>query len=96
MKLTLDEITPERILELTNGVEEQRLTALIRANVVALADEFQAAKQHATELQTLCQIRALKMCHLGYNKSELSDVFNVPLTTINKWLKAPIEVGGSW
>jgi hypothetical protein len=93
MKLTLGEITPDLVRTLSDEREEKKLSALARAEVMDLADEFHASKQFALEMQVRCQIRAVKMYQLyNYTKEDLCHVFDVPKTTINSWLKSPLIV----
>jgi hypothetical protein len=98
MAITLDQITPEKIRELSDERDEQKITALVRAEVISLADEFHVAKQFAEELQARCQIRAWKMRNHGMGKDELADIFNVPVKTITAWLKfhAAVVHEGDW
>ena len=98
MVLTLDQITPEKIRELSDERDEQKITALVRAEVISLADEFHVAKQFAEELQARCQIRAWKMRNHGMSKDELADIFNVPVKTVTEWMKfhALVVQGGDW
>lgn len=98
MAITLDQITPEKIRELSDERDEQKITALVRAEVISLADEFHVAKQFAEELQARCQIRAWKMRNHGMAKDELANIFNVPVKTITAWLKfhAAVVHEGDW
>ena len=92
MTLTLEQITPERIRELSNERDEQKLLSLVRTEVMRLADEFEVAKSFAEEMLARCQIRAWKMHNLGVEKDELATLFNVSERTIAQWLKSPVSV----
>ena len=92
MELKLEQVTPEKIRELCEERAEQRLESLVRAEVIALAEEFQIAKQFAEEMQARCQIRAFKLSNLGYGKAELAELFDVPARTVGDWLKQDIAV----
>lgn len=92
MKVQLQEVTPELIRELSDQNDEQRLYVLTREETQALTHELNYAIMQASQLQARCQMRAKRLEHLGMNRTEIADMFDVPVRTVAKWLRSTIEI----
>ena len=92
MKVTLDEITPDMVRELSDQNDEQRLYVLTMEETRALTNELNYAIMVASQLQARCQMRAKRLEHLGMSRTEIADMFDVPVRTVAKWLRSNIDI----
>jgi DNA-binding transcriptional regulator YiaG len=92
MKVELQEVTPELIRELSDQNDEQRLYVLTMEETRALTNELNYAIMVASQLQARCQMRAKRLEHLGMSRTEIADMFDVPVRTVAKWLRSNIDI----
>jgi DNA-binding transcriptional regulator YiaG len=92
MEITLDEITPELMQELSAEVEEQKLSALTQYEVRSLGDELDVAVTYASQVLARCQLRAIRLDNLGVEVPEIANMFDMPVRTVRKWLRSPVRV----
>jgi len=92
MKVELQQVTPELIRELSDQNDEQRLYVLTIEETRALTHELNYAIMKASQLQARCQMRAKRLEHLGVSRTEIADMFDVPVRTVAKWLRSTIDI----
>ena len=92
MKVELKELTPELIRELSDQNDEQRLYVLTMEETRALTNELNYAIMVASQLQARCQMRAKRLEHLGMSRTDIADMFDVPVRTVAKWLRSKIDI----
>jgi len=92
MKVELQQVTPALIRELSDQNDEQRLYVLTREETRALTHELNYAIMKASQLQARCQMRAKRLEHLGVSRTEIADMFDVPVRTVAKWLRSTIDI----
>jgi len=92
MKVELKELTPELIRELSDQNDEQRLYVLTMEETRALTHELEYAIMQASQLQARCQMRAKRLEHLGMSRTDIADMFDVPVRTVAKWLRSNIDI----
>jgi len=85
-------IKPEDItVELLDALEEQweqtRLKNLVRDEVTRIAARYRQAWIQQERLDGQCMIRARRLFQLGFDKKEITELFDVPRSTINRWTK---------
>lgn len=84
--ITLDEITPDKLIEIENYAQEVRLRDVTLAKLNELVQEREVAIAALRDIETECQLRALRAYNLGFSKAELSRIFNVTTNQITKWV----------
>ena len=92
MDVKLQDITPEMIRELSDQNDEQRLYVLTMEETRALTHELEFAIMQASQLQARCQMRAKRLEHLGVSRTDIAEMFDVPVRTVAKWLRSTIEI----
>ena len=92
MKVELQQVTPALIRELSDQNDEQRLYVLTIEETRALTHELNYAIMKASQLQARCQMRAKRLEHLGVSRTEIADMFDVPVRTVAKWLRSTIDI----
>jgi len=92
MKVELQQVTPALIRELSDQNDEQRLYVLTLEETRALTHELNYAIMKASQLQARCQMRAKRLEHLGVSRTEIADMFDVPVRTVAKWLRSTIDI----
>ena len=92
MEITLDEITPELMGELSDEREEQKLSARTQYEVRSLGDELDSAVTYASQVLARCQLRAIRLDNLGVEVPEIASMFDMPVRTVRKWLRSPVRV----
>jgi len=85
--MRVEEITREKLDEVADEWEENRLIQLARHEVIALSERFKAARVAENRLNNQCMIRARRLVMLGFDKKEIQELFDVDRRTVNKWLK---------
>jgi len=85
--LKLEEITPEKLVEIDARAENVRLQQLTLAQLTELSKERSTAELALQELEWDCKIRAMRAYSLGFSKAELARIFNVPANKIKKWVE---------
>jgi DNA-directed RNA polymerase specialized sigma24 family protein len=92
MKVELQQVTPALIRELSDQNDEQRLYVLTIEETRALTHELNYAIMKASQLQARCQMRAKRLEHLGVSRTEIAEMFDVPVRTVAKWLRSTIDI----
>ena len=88
---SFDQITPEFLAEKEKQWEEVRLKELTLTRLKAVGEEFYSAKTRYQQAEVECKIRVLRATNLGYSKKELAEAMNLPVQTINKWVRESIK-----
>jgi len=88
---SFDEITPEFLAEKERQWEGVRLKELTLTKLKAVGEEFHEAKIGYQQAEVECKIRVLRAVNLGYDKKELAEAMNLPVQTINKWIRESIK-----
>jgi DNA-binding transcriptional regulator YiaG len=86
LKVTLDEITPDKILEVENYLLSERFVDLVRSNLVELGNYRQMIKAHLDGIEASCKIRAMRACDAGVPIKEVAETLGLSQATIKKWI----------
>jgi DNA-binding transcriptional regulator YiaG len=86
MKIKIEDITPDLILELQQEAEEAQLKNLTRKALSDLVDKREKLADELEKVELQCKIRAMRAHGLGFSKKELSEIFNVTTRAITKWI----------
>lgn len=84
--LKLEEITPEKLIEIDQHAENVRLTDLTLSELGDLSQKRQSAMSALEDIELACKVRVLKAYGLGFSIKELAKIFNVTPNTIKKWI----------
>ena len=90
--ITLDEITPEKILELEFERDARRSKLVNRLSVERLCERVRAAERELEHATTCRQLRARSMRAEGMTLAEIADWFGMSVSAVRGWLKADVEV----
>ena len=85
LKVTLEEITPDKIFEIENYLLNKRFVDLVRSNLVELGNYRQMIKAHLENIEASCKIRAMRACDAGVSVKEVSEALGLSQATIKKW-----------
>lgn len=85
LKVTLDEITPDKIIEIETYLLNERLVDLTRNNLIELGNYRQMIKEHAENLEATCKTRAMRAVNAGLTIKEVADILGFSQATIKKW-----------
>lgn len=86
-RMKIEDITVQVLDEVEEEWQANRVKNLVRSEVVQLGHDYALARLRENRLETRCLLRARRMRMLGFEKSEIAQLFGVPKRTINKWLK---------
>jgi DNA-binding transcriptional regulator YiaG len=86
LKVTLDEITPEKILEIEEYLLNERLADLTRNNLIELGNYRRMIKAHSENVEGSCKLRAIRASNVGLSIKEIADTLGYSTTTIKKWV----------
>lgn len=84
--IKLEDITPDKILEIEEYAQQVRIEQLTLAQLRELSDKRQELLQQLAETDIDCQLRCMRAHTLGFSKSDLAKIFNVPASVIKKWI----------
>lgn len=84
--IKLDELTPDKIMEIEKHAQEVRLEQLTLAQLTELAEQREVAMTTLSQIETDCQMRAMRAHSVGFSKAELARIFNVNVNTITRWV----------
>jgi len=87
MKVSLDEITAEKIEEIENYIDDSRLVSMVREKLVELGDHRNLLRTHLAIVEAQCKVRAIRAMSLGISPKELSEIFGISVATLKKWHK---------
>lgn len=85
LKVTLDEITTEKIIEIENYLQNKRFVDLITSNLIELGDYRQTIKTHAKNLEESCKTRAIRAYKAGVPIKEVAKALGFSQTIIKRW-----------
>jgi len=91
-RVTLDEITPEKLIEIETEVQNSRLVDLTIANLKSIGSRRHELRQALVDIENECRARALRAIGVGVNKKQLAEYFGVSPATINSWTKGISDV----
>jgi len=91
-KVTLDEITPEKLIEIEAEMQNNRLIDLTIANLKTVGARRQGLQEYLTDVENECKSLCLRAIGLGITKKQLSQYFGVSLATVNSWMKGISDV----
>jgi DNA-directed RNA polymerase specialized sigma24 family protein len=86
MSVTLGEITPEKLEEISEKLQDMKLVEITMANLQRVAEERNLAEQKFNEINTDAQIRAIRAYSLGFSHKEIADIFGMTTRQVIKWL----------
>lgn len=86
MKIKIEDITPDLILDLEQQAEETQLKNLTMKALSDLSDKRESFIEALQKTELECKIRAMRAHNLGFSKKELSEIFNVTTREITKWI----------
>lgn len=84
--LKMEEITPEKLMEIDAKSANARLQDLTLAQLKELSEQRISAKINLERLELECSLRAMRAHSLGFSKKNLATIFNVTSNTITKWI----------
>ena len=90
-EVTLDEITPEKIIEIENYLLDRRLVSLTRSNMREFGQYRAMLSAHMDRIDNDCKMRVLSAVSLGLDIKEISDDLQIPVSTIRRWVKSNAE-----
>ena len=90
--IALDEITPEKILELEFERDARRSKLVNRLSVERLCERVRAAERELEHATTCRQLRARSMRAEGMTLAEIADWFGMSVSAVRGWLKADVKV----
>lgn len=85
LKVTLDEITPDKIIEIETYLLNERLIDLTRNNLMEFGDYRRMIKAHHEAIEELCKLRAIRARDAGLNIKEIAELLGFSAATIKKW-----------
>lgn len=86
LKVTLDEITPDKILEIETYLLNERLVDLTRHNLIEFGNYRRMIKEHSLLLDESCKMRAIRASNAGLSVKEISESLGFSQATIKKWI----------
>jgi DNA-directed RNA polymerase specialized sigma24 family protein len=86
--IKIEDITTEKLIEIDDQREADRLLDLTISALKELAEKQQEAASYLNTLNTEVQMRILRAHSLGVDKKELAKIFNVTTRQITKWIGA--------
>ena len=86
--VTLEEITPEKLEEISEQLQNIRLMDLTLASLQKVALERDEAAQAFNEINLDAQMRAMRAYNLGFTKKEIADIFGMTTRQVAKWIGA--------
>jgi len=84
--IKLEEITPEKLIEIEQYAQEVRLEQLTLAQLKEISEQREVAIATLSQIEMDCKMRAMRARSLGFSKAELARIFNVNNNTITKWV----------
>lgn len=85
LKVKLDEITPDKIIEIETYLLNERLVDLTRNNLIELGQYRKMIREHAENLEATCKMRAIRASNAGLSIKEIADILGFSTATIKKW-----------
>ena len=88
MAVTLDEITPEKLQEISEKMQDVKLMDLTMKSLQKVAAERDEAARVFNEINLDAQLRAMRAHSLGFTKQEIAEIFNMTTRQVSKWIGA--------
>jgi DNA-binding transcriptional regulator YiaG len=88
MAVTLDEITPEKLQEISEKMQDVRLMDLTLKSLEKVAAERNEAARVFNEINLDAQLRAMRAHSLGFTKQEIAEIFGMTTRQVSKWIGA--------
>lgn len=85
-KLKLEEITPEKLIEIEQEMEEIRIGQLTRDALIKRSHDRQQAIETLHNIENDVRLRVVRAHNLGVSKKELAMIFGLTTREINKWI----------
>jgi hypothetical protein len=85
-KIKLEDITPEKLEQIDNQLQDLRLTDLTLNALKKISKKRKDAFEHLASVEAECHFRVLRAYNLGFSKRDLADIFNVTTRQIGKWV----------
>ena len=92
LKVTLDEITTEKIIEIENYLQNERFIDLVTANLIELGNYRQTIKAHAKNIEQSSRIRAIRAYRAGVPIKDISEALGFSQTIIKRWSNGSSDV----
>ena len=92
LRVTLDEITTEKIIEIESYLQNERFVDLVRINLIALGDYRQQIREHAKNIEQSCRVRAIRAYKAGVPIKEVSKALGFSQTIIKRWSNGSSDV----
>jgi DNA-binding transcriptional regulator YiaG len=86
MSVTLGEITPEKLEEISERLQDMKLVEITMSNLQKVAEERNLAEQKFNKINTDAQIRAIRAYNIGFSQKEIGDIFGMTARQVTKWL----------
>ena len=85
LKVTLDEITPDKIIEIENYLLSERFVDLVKSNLAELGNYRQMIRAHLENIEASCKIRAVRALGAGVSIKEVAKTLGLSQATVKKW-----------
>jgi uncharacterized protein YjcR len=92
LKVTLDEITTEKIIEIESYLQNERFVDLITTNLISLGDYRKIIREHAKNIEQSCRVRAIRAYKAGVPIKEVSKALGFSQTIIKRWSNGSSDV----
>jgi hypothetical protein len=90
--ITLDEITPEKVRELTDETTARRNTLVNRLAVERLCERVSAADRELEHAKACRLMRARSMHSEGMSVDVIAEWFRVSVSQVRAWLRADVQI----
>jgi len=90
--ITLDEITPEKMVELTKERDDNREVNHNRLAVERLRQELREAEREVEFLQAKRELRSKSLKKDGMSTAQIAEWWGVSVATVYNWLRSPLEI----
>jgi hypothetical protein len=90
--ITLDEITPEKVRELTDETTARRNTLVNRLAVERLCERVSAADRELEHAKACRLMRARSMAAEGMPVTVIAEWFRVGVSEVRGWLRADVQI----
>jgi hypothetical protein len=90
--ITLDEITPEKVRELTDETTARRNTLVNRLAVERLCERVNAADRELEHAKACRLMRARSMAAEGMPVTMIAEWFRVGVSEVRAWLRADVQI----
>jgi len=90
--ITLEELTPEKMVELTKERDDRKEVNHNRLAVERLRQELHEAEREVEFLHAKRELRAKSLKKDGMPVAQIAEWFNVSVPTVYNWLRSPLEI----